>query len=172
MFTHTCKSLFATLKFWHLNFYFIAPSHFQTRGSSATIISQNDLKLDQLAHLTVACAPKMPKLTARTRRPKKLLSQVFIPPRARSSSPPPSPRSPTPPPRSISSVLPPFIINVTVLLDEKVVGSDLFTSDNFQWSVFAANVIQRIIEKKESKSKITQENDMMTLSCYERTSNQ
>ncbi len=57
--THTCKSLFAILKFWHLNFYFIAPPHFQTRGSPATTTSQNDLKLDQLAHLIVACVPKL-----------------------------------------------------------------------------------------------------------------
>jgi hypothetical protein len=57
--THTCKSLFATLKFWHLNFYFAVSSHFQTRGSSTTIISQNDLKLDQLAHLIVACVSKL-----------------------------------------------------------------------------------------------------------------
>ncbi len=171
--THTCKSLFPILKFWHFNFYFIASLHFQTRGSSATIISQNDFKLDQLAHLIVACVSKMSKLTVRTRRLKKLLSQIFISSsRARSFSSSLSSRSSIFSSRSISSVLSSFIINVTILLDEKVVNNDLFISDNFQWSVFAANVIQRIIEKRESKSKITQENDMMTLSCYERTSNQ
>ncbi len=130
------------VKFWHLNFYFIVLLHFQTRESSATIISQNDFKLDQLAHLIVACASKMSKLIARTRRLKKLLFQIFISSfRARSFSSSFSSRSSIFSSRSISSILFFFIINVTILLNEKIVSSDLFISDNFQWSVFAANVI-------------------------------